>query len=76
MPQISLYIDGDTLKKVESAASHQHVSISKWVVKQIRAKVDPMYPKGFEDIFGSITDKTFLEPQELSRRGDSPREKF
>ena len=76
MPQISLYIDGPTLKKVESAASRQHVSISKWVAEQIRAKVTPIYPKGFENLFGSITDKTFLAPRKTYRRHDTPRDVF
>ena len=63
MPQISLYIDEATLKKVESAASRQHVSISKWVAEQIRAKVEPVYPKDFEDLYGSIADESFVRPQ-------------
>ena len=65
MPQISLYIDETTLKKVENAASSQHISISKWVAEQIRAKVDPTYPRGFEDLFGSIADETFVAPTPL-----------
>ncbi len=43
MPQISLYIDEPTLKKVENAALREHVSISKWVAEQIRARVDPVF---------------------------------
>ena len=35
MPQISLYIDGPTLKKIENAALRQRVSISKWVADQL-----------------------------------------
>lgn len=46
MPQISLYVDEETLKKVESAAKRQHVSISKWVSEQIRSKIEPVYPLG------------------------------
>jgi hypothetical protein len=64
MPQISLYIDEKTLKKVEHAARRQHVSISKWVAEQIRAKVDPVYPVDYEKLFGSISDDTFVRPAE------------
>ncbi len=59
MPQISLYIDAPTLKKVEAAASRQHVSISKWVAEQIRARVEPIYPSDFSELFGSISDPSF-----------------
>ena len=50
MPQISLYIDEKTLKKIESAAARAHVSISRWVAEQIKAKVEPVYPKGYEEL--------------------------
>ncbi len=74
MPQISLYIDEVTLKKVESAASRQHVSISKWVADQIRSKVDPVYPKGYEDLFGSVPDESFVRPDQPSFQSDTVRE--
>ena len=74
MPQISLYIDEKTLKKVEHAAHRQHVSISRWVADQIRAKVDPVYPVDYESLFGSISDTTFVRPEEPSHALDSRRE--
>ena len=74
MPQISLYIDEPTLKKVENAALKQHVSISKWVAEQIRTRVEPIYPVNFENLFGSITDETFTRPNDISFKMDSKRE--
>ena len=74
MPQISLYIDEKTLKKVESAAMRQHTSISKWVAEQIRARVEPAYPYDYESLFGSIDDPTFIEPEETGFGSDSNRE--
>ena len=76
MPQISLYIDESTLRKVEGAASRQHVSISKWVAEQIRAKVEQVFPKNFENLFGSISDESFSRPIELNPSSDSLREQF
>jgi hypothetical protein len=76
MPQISLYIDEKTLKKIENAAKRQHTSISKWVTEQIRSRVDPVYPPGFEDLFGSIQDETFVEPNETDFAYDSQREEI
>ncbi len=74
MPQISLYIDEPTLRKIESAASRQHVSISKWVAEQIRSRVDPVYPPNFESLFGSISDDTFVRPEQIPFESDSRRE--
>jgi hypothetical protein len=76
MPQISLYIDEATLKKVEGAASRQHVSISKWVADQIRSKVEPMYPKDFETLFGSIAEESFVRPDQIAFAQDSQREQL
>ena len=74
MPQISLYVDENTLKKVENAALRQHISISKWVAEQIRTRVEPIYPIYFEDLFVSITDDSFKRPNDLSFNLDYKRE--
>jgi hypothetical protein len=76
MPQISLYIDEPTLKKIENAASRQHLSISKWVAEQIRNRIEPSYPSDFENLFGSVNDESFIRPEQLSFRDDSIRESF
>ena len=74
MPQISLYIDESTLKKVENAALKQHISISKWVAEQIRTRVEPIYPVNFETLFGSISDESFMRPEDISFKKDNKRE--
>lgn len=76
MPQISLYIDEKTLKKVENAAMRQRMSISKWVAEQIRAKVEPVYPVDYGSLFGSISDDTFIRPTDLSFESDTKRDGF
>ena len=74
MPQISLYTDESTLKKVEYAAARQHKSLSKWVIDQIKPKIEAIYPTDFENLFGSINDSTFTRPEELSFEYDAKRE--
>lgn len=76
MPQISLYVDEETLRKVESAAKRQHVSISKWVSEQIRSKIEPVYPLGFEDLFGSLAEDDLVRPDQGAFEKDSQREAF
>lgn len=76
MPQISLYIDEKTLKKVESAAKQQRLSISKWVAEQIRSKVDTVYPADYDKLFGSITDDTFMKPESQKFNRDAKRVGF
>jgi len=74
MPQISLYIDEETLRKVENAAKRQHLSISKWVSEQIRSKIDPVYPDGYEDLYGSVEESEIRRPAEVGFEEDSRRE--
>lgn len=74
MPQISLYIDRDTLQKVEQAAQAEELSISKWVGKQLKKSLKTNYPADFEDLFGSIDDESFTEPISLPSEADAKRE--
>ncbi len=74
MPQISLYIDEPTLRKVEDAAMRQQIYIFNWVAEQIRARIEPVYPVNYESLFGSIDDDTFTEPEDILVVSDSGRE--
>ena len=75
MPQISLYIDETTLKKVEQQAKLSHVSISKWVAEQIRNKIEPRYPDDFASLYGSLEDE-LERPEQISSLIDSKREQL
>ncbi|MCF7949757.1 MAG: hypothetical protein K9M94_14300 [Spirochaetia bacterium] len=74
MPQISLYIDEETLEKLKAAASRERISISKWVAHRIRSQVEPEYPAYYDELFGSIDDETFTEPEKINVSLDSFRE--
>lgn len=76
MPQISLYIDKDTLKKIEKAAHREKLSISKWVGKQLKKSFQTDYPADFENLFGSIKDEHFTKPDNLPAGADAKRELF
>lgn len=73
MPQISLYVDKDTLSRIEKAAAKERLSISKWVGKNIKKAIQDDYPQDYFSLFGSITDKTF-EIKKISFKDDSKRE--
>jgi len=76
MPQISLYIDETTLKKVEQEAKREHLSISKWVFEQIKNKIAPRYPADFESLYGSINDDDFKRQDQNLFSADSKREEL
>lgn len=74
MPQLSLYIDRDTMNKIDKAAKLNHTSISKWVGNSIREFLSEEYPKDYFSLFGSIGDSSFKEPKPVSFSVDSKRE--
>lgn len=65
MPQISLYIDDETLRKIERAASKNNVSVSKWMAEQIRLSVVAGYPEGYESLFGSVKEGELVRPEQV-----------
>jgi hypothetical protein len=76
MPQISLYIDKDTLEKIEQAALSEDLSISGWVGKQLRKSLDTGYPANFASLYGSVSDESFVAPARESFHADAKRTAF
>jgi hypothetical protein len=62
MPQISLYVDKETLSRIERAAQNENISISRWVGEHIRKAMQDDYPADYFNLFGSIRDETFAVP--------------
>ncbi len=76
MPQISLYVDQETLEKIERNAGEQHTSISKWVGEIIKRYLTDTYPEGFFDLFGSAKDDTMVRPPQIDFTHDINREEI
>ena len=74
MPQLSLYIDEDTLQKIEAGASMSKTSVSKFVSAALREYFTHNWPEGYKNIFGSITDDHFVLPDALDFTLDATRE--
>ncbi len=74
MPQLSLYIDEETLKKVETAARMEHLSISKYVVGKLKESMNKAWPESYENLFGSIDDISFAAEREADFSSDTERE--
>jgi hypothetical protein len=74
MPQISLYIDADTLKKVESRAQQDGTSLSKWVGQCLKRSITDEYPEGFAKLCGALKDTPFEIPPQGKFNDDCPRE--
>ena len=76
MPQVSLYIDKETLEKIAQRAQKNGVSVSRWVGENLRRLMRDDFPDDFWAVFGAINDDAFHRPDELSLASDSKREKL
>lgn len=76
MPQISLYIDKETLEKIESAANAENISISKWVGNHLKDALSTSYTSEFIELYGSCEDSDFEAPTELSWEDDAKRDNY
>ena len=61
MAQLTVYIDGSTLKKVEMAAHREHQSISKWVKKCLENALQTQWPENYSKVFGALSDDESFE---------------
>ncbi len=59
MPQLSIYLDAETIKKIEKAAEIENTSISKWVRVRLTGHLDNSWPENYFSLFGSIKDDSF-----------------
>jgi hypothetical protein len=59
MPQLSLYIDENTLHKIEMGAKIENVSISKYVVRKLNESMSHAWPDNYKNLYGVINDDSF-----------------
>lgn len=76
MPQLSLYIDEETLSKIETAAKINKTSISKWVSERLKESLSNSWPENYGSLFGSVDDDSFIVQERRSFSDDSEREKL
>ena len=76
MAQLTIYLDSETLRKIESAAAASSVSISKWVREKIEITLRDEWPESFFQLFGALGEIDLEEPKELDFITDVARTKL
>ena len=74
MPQFSLYLDEGVHKELEIRARINNISVSKFVVSALKAQFSKGWPDGFQNIFGSVKDESFIRREPSDWESDCPRE--
>jgi hypothetical protein len=76
MPQLTIYIDEETEKRIKSAAKRVKSSVSSWVKEKLTESLETNWPKDYFSLFGSLSRKRFERPRALLYEDDIPREKI
>ena len=54
MPQVSLYVDDETMALLKKGAEQNNQSLSKYTSEAIRAYQPQGWPAGYWDLYGSL----------------------
>lgn len=73
MPQLSLYLDEETMTRLRDDSMKAQRSLSKYVGDLIRKdEAQSAWPEGYWSIYGALVDDTFQLPRELDSELDGP----
>ena len=74
MPQLSLYLDEDSMRLLRERAGEEGVSLSRYAGAAIEERVASSgWPEGYWGLYGSIDDESFSVPDDLDFSLDRPR---
>ncbi len=65
MAQLTIYIDDDTLKRIEQSARKGKESVSGWVKKKLVTSLDSGWPAHYFELFGSLKNVPLERPKQL-----------
>ena len=74
MAQLTIYLDDDSIQRIEAAAAREKSSVSKWVKTRLVDALDSKWPHGYFELFGSLADGDFSRPAQLDPGLDASRE--
>ena len=70
MAQLSLYLDDCTLAALKEGARREGVSMSRYAADSIAERGSFGWPAGFFDVYGSVSDDTFVIPSDVDSELD------
>lgn len=74
MSQLTIYLDGVTLKELRQRAKQEHRSISEWVKQAVQDKIRSVWPDSFIESLGSLSDTPLQRPEQPAASLDRQRE--
>jgi hypothetical protein len=76
MAQLTIYLDDDTRKRIETAARQAQVSVSQWVKDRLTQALEASWPANYFDLFGSLADSDLVRPPQPGFEQDTRRKRM
>ena len=76
MSQVTIYLDDESLRKIETAAALEKSSLSKWVKSRLMQSLEDRWPENYSSLFGSLSGQDFPNSAPLDFSQDAPRQEF
>ncbi len=74
MSQLTIYLDDESIKKIENAAALERSSVSKWVKKRLIQSLENQWPTNYFSLFGSLAENDLQPISKLDFSHDAARE--
>ena len=74
MSQLTIYLDDESIRKIESAAALEKSSVSKWVKNRLVQSLENQWPANYFGLFGSLAENDLQAASKLDFSQDAIRE--
>ncbi len=74
MAQLTIYLDDETRRRIERAASRASTSVSRWVKHKLEDALERQWPEGYFEQFGRLADSDLERPAQPEEHNDVARE--
>lgn len=74
MSQLTIYLDDESIRKIENAAALEKSSVSKWVKSRLIQSLENQWPTNYFSLFGSLAEDDLPVVSKLDFSQDSERE--
>ncbi len=76
MPIVSVNIDDDSFDSLKKESKRKRIPVGKIISDKINKNTTERWPLNYFDLFGSIKDEAFTEPNEITRDLGKDQEEF
>ena len=71
MAQVTIYLPDQILKKINSLAKKEALSVSSWIKNKIVGSIEDVWPGDYFEVFGSLKDSDLKRHEQLEYSQDT-----